>query len=109
MGVTSNLPPGHEGGAESLAILKDDYHQTFSTMSGKRVLADLADHLGFYTVAPAGASDAALREMNAARAAFFRILQFVGMTPGEVSELEQSARVARVARLRASYNIEDNT
>lgn len=75
------------------------YRRLFSGHGSKAdaeiVLADLANHTGFYRVTPPGAGS--LDYMEGKRAVFGRIFRFLRMTEAETEALEEAARAEALA------------
>ncbi len=61
------------------------------------VLADLANHSGFYQVLPPGAGVSELAEANGKRATFGRLFRFLRLSEEEVRGLEEAARQEALA------------
>ena len=64
------------------------------------VLADLANHSGFYQVMPPGTPMADLMEANGKRAVFGRLFRFLRLSEDEVRALEEAARQEALADAR---------
>lgn len=56
------------------------------------VLADLANHSGFYQVHPPGSGLNELMEANGRRAVFGRLFRFLRLSQTELHALEEAAR-----------------
>jgi len=98
--LSSDLPEGDRRGAAAAQTLADDYREFFRTQSGQRVLADLANASGFYTVCERDVSSDVLRVVEGERRLFNRILRFAKLTPGEYEALEKAARIERLTSNR---------
>ena len=85
-------------------MLTQAYRNLFDGRATKQeaqmVLADLANHSGFYQVLPPGAGASELAEANGKRAAFGRLFRFLRLSTEELAELEQAARQEALADAR---------
>jgi len=61
------------------------------------VLADLANHTGFYQVLPPGTGVNELVDANGKRAVFGRLFRFLRLSEEEVRALEEAARQEALA------------
>lgn len=92
----SILPQGRRRGASASEQLARSYRNVFagngSRQDAEMMLADLAEHSGFYQVLPSGSSLEELAEANGKRAVYGRIFRFLRLTDAEIRQLEEAAR-----------------
>lgn len=82
------------GEEQAVARLTRAYQSVFATgrEDAELVLADLAEHCGFYKVAARGSDSGTIHYDEGKRAAFARIWSFLTLTDAELAALESAAR-----------------
>lgn len=95
-GVSAKFARGERRGATARVRLASAYRNVFRGEDGQIVLADLAEACGFGTALPRGTSADLLRDIEGEKRLFARIIKHVGMTDGELAQLETAARLERI-------------
>lgn len=102
--LASQMPMGTRRCSRARLTLTQAYRNLFDGRAAKReaqmVLADLANHSGFYQVLPPGAGPSELAEANGKRAVFGRLFRFLRLSEEEVRALEEAARQEALADAR---------
>lgn len=85
-------------GSEAELRLASAYEAVFLLRNATKddldmVMVDLAEFTGYFAVAPAGTSEAELRDLNGKRAVFARILSLIKLPMGRLSQLREAALV----------------
>lgn len=100
--LASRFPPGQRRRAQARASLASAYRRLFAGHGSKAdaeiVLADLANHSGFYRVTEPGAGS--LEYAEGKRAVYGRVFRFLRMSEAETAALEESARAEAVTDAR---------
>lgn len=100
--LASLFTPGSRRRLQARLGLGAAYRRLFagrgSKADGEMVLADLANHTGFYRVTEPGAG--ALEFAEGKRAVFGRVFRFLRMTDAEVAALEEAARAEALTDAR---------
>lgn len=93
-GVSAGFKPGERRSASAQKKLLSAYQDVFGSdnASTQIVLADLANHCGFYAVAAPGVTADALLYDAGMRAAYARIFSFLSATPEQMAALEAAVR-----------------
>ena len=97
--LASQQGEGRRGGAVSAQRLTAAYRDVFlrADESTEIVLADLANHCGFYKVPPIGSPPETLLVDQGMRSAFGRIFSFLSLPEEMLKALEEAARREAVA------------
>lgn len=95
--LAAELPAGRRRGKDAERRLADAYRALFAARASKRqaemVLADLARESGFFTTMGAPFSHDERAHRDGQRAVFGHIYRFLRMTSGELTALQEAARV----------------
>jgi hypothetical protein len=98
VGITSGLKPGERRTPKTEVALLAAYRGLFGTgETAEVVLADLANHCGFYAVDAPGTSSDVLQYRAGMRAAYARIFSFLSLPAERLAALETAARAERLA------------
>ena len=96
------FPAGFRRRVQARFALAQAYRRLFSgrgsKADGEVVLADLANHTGFYRVTEPGAG--ALDFAEGKRAVYGRVFRFLRMSDAEVASLEEAARAEALTDAR---------
>jgi|SRR5690606_19704852 len=92
--VSSGLPKGSRRGAKAAEKLVGAYREVFKIgrEEAEIVLADLAEHSGFYRFTPPVSGELEMAFNEGKRAVFAHIFNLLRMTDEEVRNLEMAAR-----------------
>ncbi len=94
--LSSSFAMGWRRRVQARLFLTQSYRRLFSGRGSKSdaeaVLADLANHTGFYRVTEPGGASGFLDFAEGKRAVYGRVFRFLRMSADEVAALEEAAR-----------------
>lgn len=99
-----SLAAGRRRRVQARLFLARSYRRLFSGRGSRSdaetVLADLANHSGFYRVTEPGGAEGALDFAEGKRAVYGRVFRFLRMSAEEAAALEEAARAEALSDTR---------